>query len=99
MNECRYDERLKTQAEESTLLSYTWLYGEQEHLKIKTRFNRREGFCCLICMPHIHWVHDEKIRDFLYLFHFIMNQEIIYFLFIYFLLIIDKERAKDKTYK
>jgi hypothetical protein len=35
--ECRYDERLKTKVEESTHLSYTGLFGELEHLKIKTR--------------------------------------------------------------
>ncbi len=39
--ECRYDERLKTIAEESTRLAYTGLHGELEHLKIKTRLNRR----------------------------------------------------------
>jgi hypothetical protein len=37
MYECRCDERLKTQVEESTLLPYTGLLGELEHLKIKTR--------------------------------------------------------------
>ncbi len=35
--ECRYDERLKTKVEESTLLGYTGLFGELEHLKTKTR--------------------------------------------------------------
>ena len=35
--ECRCDERLKTQAEESTRLVYTGLVEELEHLKIKTR--------------------------------------------------------------
>jgi len=35
--ECRCDERLKTKAEESTLLTYTGLLGELEHLKLKTR--------------------------------------------------------------
>ena len=35
--ECRWDERLKTKAEESTSLTYTVLLGELEHLKIKTR--------------------------------------------------------------
>ncbi len=30
-------ERLKTETEESTRLSYTGLIGELEHLKIKTR--------------------------------------------------------------
>ncbi len=34
--ECRYDERLKTKAEESTRLVYTGLLVELEHLKIKT---------------------------------------------------------------
>ncbi len=33
---CRYDERLKTKAEESTRLVYTGLLVELEHLKIKT---------------------------------------------------------------
>ena len=32
--ECRCDERLKTK---STHLTYSWLIGELEHLKIKTR--------------------------------------------------------------
>jgi len=36
-SECRCDERLKTEVEESTLLSDTGLFGELEHLKIKTR--------------------------------------------------------------
>ncbi len=36
-NECRYDERLKTNAEESTRLAYSGLYGELEHPKTKTR--------------------------------------------------------------
>ncbi len=35
--ECRCDERLKTKSEESTRLTYTGLFGELEHLKIKTR--------------------------------------------------------------
>ncbi len=35
--ECRYDERLKTKAEESTCLTYTVLIGELEYLKIETR--------------------------------------------------------------
>jgi hypothetical protein len=34
--ECRCDERLKTKAEESTLLAYTGLLVELEHLKIET---------------------------------------------------------------
>ena len=33
----RCDERLKTKSEESTLLGYTGLFGELEHLKIETR--------------------------------------------------------------
>jgi hypothetical protein len=37
ISECRCDERLKTKTEESTLLSDTGLFGELEHLKIKTR--------------------------------------------------------------
>jgi hypothetical protein len=37
MYECRCDERLKTKDEESTLLVYTGLLGELEHLKIETR--------------------------------------------------------------
>jgi hypothetical protein len=35
--ECRCDERQKTKSEKSTLLTYTGLLGELEHLKIKTR--------------------------------------------------------------
>jgi hypothetical protein len=35
--ECRCDERLKTKAEESTRLAYTWLLGKLEHLKIDAR--------------------------------------------------------------
>ncbi len=35
--ECRCDERLKTKPEKSTHLTYTGLFGELEHLKIKTR--------------------------------------------------------------
>ncbi len=37
MYECRCDERLKTNAEESTRPTHTGLLGELEHLKIKTR--------------------------------------------------------------
>ena len=37
MNECRCNERLKTNAEEFTRLAYTGLPGGPEHLKIKTR--------------------------------------------------------------
>ena len=33
----RCDERLKVKVEESTYLTYTGLYEELEHLKIKTR--------------------------------------------------------------
>ena len=39
-NEYRSDERLKTKPEESTRLTYTGLYEELEHLKIKTRLIR-----------------------------------------------------------
>ena len=35
--ECRCDERLKTKAEESTRLVYTWFLGKLEHLQIETR--------------------------------------------------------------
>jgi hypothetical protein len=35
--ECRCDERLKTKSEKSTRLTYTGLFGELEHLNIKTR--------------------------------------------------------------
>ncbi len=35
--ECRFDERLKTKDEEFERLVYTGLFGELEHLKIKTR--------------------------------------------------------------
>ena len=34
--ECRCDERLKTKVEESTVLAYTGLLVELEHLKIET---------------------------------------------------------------
>jgi hypothetical protein len=37
INECRYDERLQTKVEESTLLVYTGLIGELERLQIKTK--------------------------------------------------------------
>ncbi len=36
-SECRYDERLKTEVEESTRLSDNGLFGELEHVKKKTR--------------------------------------------------------------
>ncbi len=36
MYECRFYERLKTKDEEYTRLTYTGLFGELEHLKIKT---------------------------------------------------------------
>ena len=39
--ECRCDERLKTKGEESTRLVYTGLFGELEHLKIKTKLMTR----------------------------------------------------------
>ena len=69
--ECRCDERLKTEVEESTLLVYTGLIGELEHLQIETRLIDEilaSVMCeyvtsCLVC-----------------------------------LLLIDKARAKDKTY-
>ncbi len=35
--EYRCDERLKTKVEKSTCIQYTGLFGELEHLKIKTR--------------------------------------------------------------
>ena len=37
IHECRCDERLNTQGEESTRLTHTGLIGELEHLKITTR--------------------------------------------------------------
>jgi hypothetical protein len=37
INECRCDERLKTEDEECTRLGYTGFLWELEHLKIKTR--------------------------------------------------------------
>ncbi len=37
INECRYDERLKTKVEESTRLTCPRLVAELEHLKIETR--------------------------------------------------------------
>jgi hypothetical protein len=36
--ECRCDERLQTKKKEFTLLSYTGLIVELEHLKIETRY-------------------------------------------------------------
>ena len=39
---CRCDERLKTKSEKSTLLRYTGLFGELEHLKIKTRLTNEK---------------------------------------------------------
>jgi hypothetical protein len=35
--ECRCDKRLKPKSEKSTRLGYTGLFGELEHLKIRTR--------------------------------------------------------------
>ena len=35
--DCRCDERLKPNDEESTCLTYTGLFGGLEHLKIETR--------------------------------------------------------------
>jgi hypothetical protein len=43
INDCRYDERLKTKVEESTRLVYTGLFGELEHLKIETRYVHYES--------------------------------------------------------
>ncbi len=40
--ECRCDERLKTNTEKSTRLSYTVLFGELEHLKIKTKLTPKD---------------------------------------------------------
>jgi hypothetical protein len=37
VNECLCDERLKTKPEKETQFGYTGLFGELEHLKIKTR--------------------------------------------------------------
>jgi hypothetical protein len=37
INECRCDERLKTNVEEFVRLEYTGLHGGLEHLKIETR--------------------------------------------------------------
>jgi hypothetical protein len=36
MSVCRCDERLKTKSEKSTVLVYTGLFGELEHLTIET---------------------------------------------------------------
>ncbi len=45
--ECRCDERLHTKVEESTRLGHTGLFGELEHLKMRTRLtNRREVSEC-----------------------------------------------------
>ncbi len=46
--ECRCDERLKTKVEESTLLTYTGLLVELEHLKIKTTLID-EMFASVMC--------------------------------------------------
>jgi hypothetical protein len=46
INACRYDEKLKTKAEESKRLTYTGLFGELEHLKTKDEVNRREVYGC-----------------------------------------------------
>ena len=51
ISECRCDERLKTKPEESTRLSDTGLFGELEHLKIKTRL--RIGLLLVICHPSL----------------------------------------------
>ena len=37
--ECRYDKRLEKKIEESTRLTCTGLFGELEHLNIKTRYS------------------------------------------------------------
>jgi hypothetical protein len=47
-SECRSDERLKTKVEESTRLSDTGLFGELEHLEIKTRLID-EKFTSVMC--------------------------------------------------
>ena len=47
-NECRCDDRLKTKVEESTCLTYTGLYEELEHLKIKTGLIRAK-FANMMC--------------------------------------------------
>ena len=50
IHECRCDERLKTNDEESTRLACTELFGELEHLKIKTRLID-EMFVILVAVP------------------------------------------------
>ena len=45
--EYRGDERLKTKSEKSTRLVYTGLFGELEHLKIKSRLID-EMFVCVM---------------------------------------------------
>ncbi len=49
ISECRFDERLKTNTEESTLLSDTGLFGKLEHLKIKTML-MDEKFASMRCI-------------------------------------------------
>jgi hypothetical protein len=44
---CRFNERLKNKTDGSTGLSYTWLHGELEHLKIETRLIG-ESFECVM---------------------------------------------------
>jgi hypothetical protein len=42
INECRFDEKLKTKAEESMRLAYYGLLGELEHPKIKVEGGSQE---------------------------------------------------------
>jgi hypothetical protein len=46
--ECRCDERLQTKTKRFTLLSYTGLVVELEHLKIKNRLTNEKFVSCLI---------------------------------------------------
>jgi hypothetical protein len=54
MSECRCDERLKSKPQESKSLSDTGLFGELEHLKIKTRLIDEKFVSvmgeCVICL-------------------------------------------------
>ncbi len=55
INECRCDERLTTKTEGSTRLTYTGLFGELKHLKIKTRREVCEcdGWVCVLAVIEV----------------------------------------------
>jgi hypothetical protein len=50
ISECRCDEGLKIEDEESTRLTYTGLLGELEHLKMKTRLETWQGTTACVCV-------------------------------------------------